>query len=274
MLPFWIYPSHWFLSGKEREIEYAKFKYNGQYLDIVLNKINNQEGTYDYIVESSNIKLKYNNISEPAYKKELVDIDYKFNKINKDERYKKILKIDLDYELISEEDYEFELFKIDNKKYDETDFHYQKKLLEFKLKWNKISKKDYDYNYNNLQNEVDSIEWKLQKNELDFLYGEINNFQYEKEKCTLHGIPYFEVTKGKYIVDDTGNEDSAGQIEFTFEYNNIFVEGLKRNQWPGVNEQEIIENYFKEVCRQIADEEEIYNEITTSGGYNSPSDYN
>lgn len=270
---FWLYPKHWGLKGKDKERAYAIYSLNGEELDITLNKIDNIEGSIEYVKQASFIKLKYEKISQISYEKELVNIDYKFDKISKLEKDKKILEIDLHNDLISEEDYDFAIFELDNKKYNKEDFYYQKKLIELELKWNRISKKDYDYKFNSLQYEVNSLEWKTNKNELDFLYGKINNFQYEKEKCTLKGIPYFEVTKGKLNSSEDKDDDGTGNIEFEFEYNKIFVNGLKKAGWPGTTELELVDNYFKEMCRQIADEEELF-EINDNLNYSPPIDYN
>lgn len=268
---FWIYPKHWGLKGKDKEIAYAKYTLSGLDLDVSLNKIINIEGSYEYLRQSSLIKLNYEKISEISYEKELIEIDYKFNKISKLEKKRKLLEIDYKYDLLSEEDYEFQMFEIDNSQYDPNDFYYQKKSLELKLKWKKISKKEYDYMFNNLQHEINSIEWKENKNELDYLYGKINNFEYEKEKCTIKGEPYFEVIKGKYIVDE--KNDGTGNIEFEFEYNDIFVKGLRNAGWPGTTEIDLVDGYFKEMCRQIAEEEEIFENMKHLD-YKSPIDYN
>lgn len=255
MVPFWSVPSHWGLKGKDKDIAYAKYYFSGEELDNKLNNIENEFGSYNYFIRELDIKKKYNRISEIEYYKGIEDINFRFNRITLSEKNGKQLYIDKKYGAISEEEYDYAFLDLEIK--NKQTFEYKRALLDLDLKHGKITLKEYDYLINDITNDKNSFEWKKTNLDLQLEYGELNDQQYDKELCTLKGIPYFEVISGKF---DKPEEIDIGEggFSFEFDFNDIFVEGLKKEGWPGNTPYEVVDEYFKEVCKQIAYEEEIF----------------
>lgn len=97
----------------------------------------------------------------------------------------------------------------------------------------------------------DSQEYKKQDLWLQHHYGMITDIVYQKELSTLEGKPFIHLIDGKYIKDEYG----SGQLSFEFEWNSIFVTDLKKQGYPGLSPDEIVNNWFTDVCRQIVENE-------------------
>jgi hypothetical protein len=49
--------------------------------------------------------------------------------------------------------------------------------------------------------------------------------------------------------------DGVGRFEFELDWNEIFVEGLVEDGWEGITDDQIVNSWFDEVCRQMISEE-------------------
>ena len=254
MIPFWMIPSYWGLSTKQRKIEYAKYTLIGEELENALNSLQNDDDSYSYEIRKNEIEFMYKKISEYDFASNINLINLKHKKILKNEYDITQNSIDHQTGIITDEEYDRKT--IDIISYDDEDKR-KKDLLDIDLKYKKISIEEYDYKLNDIQNEKDSYEWKKNILDLDLQYNKINEQEHEKKLCTLNDEPYFEVINGKFENPDEDNIGSGGFL-FELDYNEIFVNKLKENGWSGHSDDKIVDNYFKEICRQAADEEEIF----------------
>lgn len=69
-----------------------------------------------------------------------------------------------------------------------------------------------------------------------------------KELATIAGEPYIEVLS--MDIDDT----NPGNGAFELDWNDIFVVRLIKAGYQGKNDQDIVDNWFKAVCRNIIQE--------------------
>ena len=122
-------------------------------------------------------------------------------------------------------------------------------ILETEKKFLSLDPYEYETRFNDLVNEKDSKEWNIKKNDIDFEYKKISKEEHEKKKYTIEGEPYFCVIKSDF---------KDGKIEFVLDWNEIFIEKLKDEGMVGYNDQQMVDLYFKEICSQIAEEEEIF----------------
>ena len=98
----------------------------------------------------------------------------------------------------------------------------------------------------------DSVSYKIAQLELEYKYGKISENEYEKGRATLENKPYFKVLAGGY----TSGKGGDGQMTFELDWNSKFVEDLSAAGWEGYSEDQIINNWFEDSCRQMLTDEE------------------
>jgi len=106
LIPFWMLPASWGLSGRSRSVAEAEYYYTGYDLEQELNRIHHVDTD------------SYN------YQEDSLTIDHKNKKIDREEFLRRRAKLQLDYDLLTEEEY-------------------QVNLLEIDLEFNKISKEEF-----------------------------------------------------------------------------------------------------------------------------------
>lgn len=67
----------------------------------------------------------------------------------------------------------------------------------------------------------------------------------EKEKATLAGEPYISVISVDIDPDNPGNG------AFEMDWNDVFVARLIKAGYPGKTDQDIVDNWFKTLCRNV-----------------------
>jgi hypothetical protein len=163
---------------------------------------------------------------------------------------------ELDYYYNDGEDKQYLLLEID---YSVDSPEYLKKKLELDKKYNKIT--SYDYDLTKLSETIEdktSREYLIQKLELDKKHEKIKDHEYRKELADINHEPFFEVLGGKMeMIDDKST------MGFELDWNDAFVNSLYKQGWKGSSQEEIVNAYFSEICRQmLADEEfESYSNI-------------
>jgi len=69
----------------------------------------------------------------------------------------------------------------------------------------------------------------------------------EKDQATAKGEPYVRV------VNVDLNEENPSDGFFELEWNKIFVDKLRENGYSGTTEEEIVDSWFTQLCRNIGD---------------------
>lgn len=168
--------------------------------------------------------------------------------------------------------YEIDKAKMDiNKKYGTiSEILYRINLVDLDLKYNRITKDEHSSSVLDIRYELKEIsekEYEAQKVELlpdgmekhlaaieySYKYHEITENEYHKEIATINKEPW------GFLFSDYNAEE--GTIEFSFDYNEYFWKKLKADGHPGNDEEEIIDNYIRYCCRNIAQDD---NEILES----------
>ena len=67
-----------------------------------------------------------------------------------------------------------------------------------------------------------------------------------KDQATENGEPFFEMLKFDY------NKDDPTQGEFEFDWNHIFVTKLRALGFQGHTDEQVVDNWFTNLCRGIA----------------------
>ncbi len=109
-------------------------------------------------------------------------------------------------------------------------------------------------------------EYKLAILEIEYKFKKITETEYEKEKANIIGEPYFRVIGGDY--HQTGAQQ--GTMSFELDWNDEFINELRRNGWTGISSDSIVDHWFEDACKQMFEEESLSNieEATPITAYN------
>lgn len=278
-IPFWIYALNKNYSGKEYEIEKVKYYYTGREMELKINSIKYAPDTFEYELGLNQIDRKYGNFPEEDYDLEEAKILKKYKKI-KDKDYllaeakyelKKGIISDLEYDIKNAEltiddevdlalkineiefmhgtksKYDFDTSKINITFPNHDSKEYKLAILNINKQYNKISEYEYEKEFLKLTCDEDDLGKQLLN--LEKKYNKISEHEYEKKMCTENNEPYFSVVSEKY---------NEGKIEFELDWNEIFIKKLKEEGYEGYTDQQMVDLYFKEICKQVAEEEEIF----------------
>ncbi|MCS7316763.1 MAG: hypothetical protein NZZ41_00370 [Candidatus Dojkabacteria bacterium] len=131
--------------------------------------------------------------------------------------------------------------------------------LKLDLKYGKISEYDYQKRLSIIKNKNDEDLLKLEILELNFKYKKISKYDYEKEKAEILKKPWVGVSP------ESGFDETKGKNGFllSLDYNSYFIEMLRESGYTGKNDNEIIDNWFKDVMLSVFLEErpEEFDEI-------------
>jgi hypothetical protein len=130
-----------------------------------------------------------------------------------------------------------------------------RKKLEISKKYNDISDKEYAYSLLELSYDKNSPEFKLSQLELDKQYKNIPENEYKKQRATINGEPWV-VVLSEY---QPGNGLSGLAVEL--DWNEKFVDQLRQNGYSGVSDEHIVQQWFAEICRGVAEEEGILDDM-------------
>lgn len=81
--------------------------------------------------------------------------------------------------------------------------------------------------------------------EIDLEFGRITQDEHSKKVATLNGDPYVKVLN----IDLDENSPGAGFFELDF--NEHFVEYLANSGYEGIEPDEIVDNWFNDLCKNI-----------------------
>jgi hypothetical protein len=140
--------------------------------------------------------------------------------------------------------------------------------MEFKLEElrldladGKLSEEQYDRCVLALTHtDEESEEYQLEELALDAKYQELTEQEIEKREATIKGEPWFDVLRSGYR---PLNDDTA-QMAFELDWNDEFVRFLESQGWKGFTDDEIVDKWFSEACRQMIMQDELVEEETNA----------
>ena len=96
-----------------------------------------------------------------------------------------------------------------------------------------------------IENIEDGLEKELRQLSFKHKHEEISTDEYDKAVATVNGEPYVRV------LNIDLDEKSPGAGFFELDFNEHFVEHLANSGYEGVEEDEIVDNWFSDLCRNI-----------------------
>jgi len=124
---------------------------------------------------------------------------------------------------------------------------YTKRMWDIELEYNKIDQKTYYRQVITLI--ADEKQRKLAEAELDYREGKIKEVEYQKKVATIKGEPWVNVVNMDF------SKKTSLEGSFELDWNEHFVEKLKSEGYSAPTDDLIVNQWFMELCRNIALEE-------------------
>ena len=148
------------------------------------------------------------------------------------------IKLDFAHGLITEYEHDYRLAASEQER------------LAVDLKYNIITPWDYDCRMAEIRfPDPDSMDQQLALLEADYAHGKITKQEYEKTYAIATDQPWVGII-------DNGFESKEGVngLYFELDWNDQWVEFLKKNGYQGMTDDQIVEQWFSDVCRSQAAE--------------------
>lgn len=122
--------------------------------------------------------------------------------------------------------------------------------LKIDVKWKKKSRYDANVEAANIQYTGQELKERLL--EIELQHEKITDLQYEKGLSDLRGEPWVRVANSSFSA-------KRGPDGFAFEldYNEKFVEMLRESGFEGRTDEQVVNEWFNELCRQVAVEDSV-----------------
>ncbi len=124
---------------------------------------------------------------------------------------------------------------------------YTRRMWDIELKYNKLNQKEYHRRLLTLIK--DDKQRQLAEVELDHREGLIKELEYEKRTATILEQPWVTVLNMDF------NNKTSLEGSFELDWNEFFVEKLKGEGYSAPTPDLIVNQWFMEVCRNVALEE-------------------
>ena len=143
--------------------------------------------------------------------------------------------------------YDLKIALLDISRDDLTDDEYKRKYYDIQLEYNKITKGEYYLK--NIELITDDFQKQLALLEFNFKNSKIGELEYNKQLASLKKEPWVNVVN----MDFTKGSSLEGSFEL--DWNTYFIEKLKKEGYTATTDEAIINQWFMELCRNVALEE-------------------
>ena len=86
---------------------------------------------------------------------------------------------------------------------------------------------------------------KVENLKIDKKYGKVSDVEFDKQSATLKGEPYVGVLKTHF------NPQEPKNGFFELDWNDKFIEDLMTSGYKGEKDEEVINKWFNDLCRNI-----------------------
>jgi hypothetical protein len=90
---------------------------------------------------------------------------------------------------------------------------------------------------------------KVAKLAIELKHGKITQQQFNRQTADLKEEPYIEIIKSDY-----DSQLGVNGLYFEFDWNDLWIEYLRLNGYYGVNDEQVVEQWFADLCRTVAAE--------------------
>ena len=122
--------------------------------------------------------------------------------------------------------------------------------LAIDLRHKKIDGYEHDLNLAEIEfPDYDSLDRQLAVLKADHDHGKIETLEYEKTAATAKGEPWVGIVDNGFDSDQGVNG-----LYFELDWNEDWVKFLRKNGYHGTTDEQIVEQWFSDVCRSQAEE--------------------
>mgnify|MGYP000866471243 CR=1 FL=1 len=205
---------------------------------------------FNWLPGSWGLKGKTFEIAKAEYELTGAELERRLIEINRDSMSElqfqlKMAEWSKKHGLINEQEFERQCLELEKTTLTEKD--YKVKLADFEKKYGIIDEFDHLRKLASLVE--DETRRELMLLDIDYKAGKIKQIEYEKKFATLNKEPWVNVLEMNF----GGTKSLEGSFEL--DWNEYFVENLKKEGYQGPTPDSIVNQWFMEVCRNIALEE-------------------
>lgn len=147
ILPFWLIPAHWGLSGKAKEIAKINYQYDGLEADLLCADLIYLT-PYEADKAKLDIRLKYDDIEQKQYTLLSLDIELKHKRISDKEHAFRTLEERYKSKELSEKEYDEQRIELMEDGYDK-DYE----TIQYAFKYHEITENEYNKELRTLDKE-------------------------------------------------------------------------------------------------------------------------
>jgi hypothetical protein len=201
---------------------------------------------FKFLPASWGLKGKTRELAQAEYELDGYQLEMKLAEINHrgndtDLKLAK-LKIDYRYSAISAREYREKVAHINL-----TGDALQKELLDTQRDYGDLTALEYKTQVIKLM-VAEGVDQELEMNEVNFEHGVITEAEFNKRQATIKGEPYIAVINSNFKP-----EDKLDGLYFEFDWNDLWIEELKAAGYQGFTDDQIVERWFQDLCRGVAD---------------------
>lgn len=144
------------------------------------------------------------------------------------------------------------------------------RLIEIDFKFGKIDEYTKDSKRIDVLEEDEDTK-KLKKLDLDLKWEKISNLDWERETATHKNEPWVGVKSSSFNKDE-----GPGGLSFELDFNEQFVKMLSNEGYRGITDDQIVNEWFNDLCKSILSEEgleEFIEEIQSNKTTKAPGQF-
>ncbi len=176
----------------------------------------------------------------------LAEIHYADDEVSRRER---LLALDLKHGRVSAYQHDLKLLDIHGRTDDLS-------VAEVELRHGHIDQHTFDRRVVQ-RDKPEGIEREVSLLEVDHRHGKIDKNDFEKQKATLLEEPWIGIINQGFDPDHGVNG-----VYFEFDWNSFWIEYLRMNGYSGHTDEQIVEQWFSDVCRTISSAPEQTHRLT------------
>lgn len=177
------------------------------------------------------------------------------NLSNPTEKARQDLALDLRLGQITPYQHDLRLLEIDGRQHD------RRAKLDVEMKHAQIS--EYDYAHGLIELDLDGIERDVAKLDLDLRHRRLTKREHAKAVATAKGEPWVGIVDDEF---DLNLSISGFAIEL--DWNEYWVTYLRLAGFTGANDEEVVDQWFMAVCRDMVGEGSHYGDEAPMRGAN------
>lgn len=239
LIPFWLLPQSWGMSGARYEEAAARYYYTGRELQRRLIDIACSDDIDTHRRRMLSLRLEHGDIT--AYEHDMEVLKLTGHSTESRARW----EVEFKHARISELEFDTKIAELD---YPQNGKQRDHALLAVKCKHTQMSPYEFAVETVKIDHpDENSKERRLALLEIEKEHGKIEGKPYEKALATINEEPWIGIINDGYDL----NQGLNG-VYFEFDWNDYWIKYLQIAGYYGESDEAIVEQWFNDVCRNTA----------------------